>query len=115
MADPVSAAILIGAGIAGAGTIGSSIYSGEQGKKQQKESLRMQQQQMREAESRATSQQRRGEQEMARANAKKPDISAIMQAAQEASKAGAAGTMLTGPRGVDPNALQLGRTSLLGE
>lgn len=111
MADPLTIAAIA----LGAGAMGGSIYQGEQGKKQQKQSLRMQEQQMREAEARATSQQRRSEQEMARANAKKPDISAIMQAAQEASKAGAAGTMLTGPRGVDPNALQLGRTSLLGE
>jgi transcription initiation factor TFIID subunit TAF12 len=111
MADPLTIAAIA----LGAGAMGGSIYSGEQGKKQQKQSLRMQQQQQREAEARATSQQRRSEQEMARANAKKPDISAIMQAAQESSRAGAASTMLTGPRGVDPNALQLGRTSLLGE
>ena len=29
-------------------------------------------------------------------------------------KAGASGTMLTGPGGIDPNALQLGKSTLLG-
>lgn len=111
MADPLTIAAIA----LGAGAFGSSIYQGEQGRKAQKRSLREQTQAQQMAESRAISQQRRSEQEMAKANAKKPDISAIMSAAQEASKAGGASTMLTGPRGVDPNTLQLGKTTLLGE
>lgn len=47
-----------------------------------------------------------------RANAKSPNVAGIMSAAQ--AKAGAGSTMLTGPQGVDPSALLLGRTTLLG-
>ena len=50
-----------------------------------------------------------------RANQKQPDSSAILSAAQQAGKAGASGTMLTGPQGVDPNALNLGKNTLLGQ
>lgn len=47
-------------------------------------------------------------------NQKKPDTSAILSAAQQAGKAGASGTMLTGPTGIDPSALTLGKNTLLG-
>ena len=50
-----------------------------------------------------------------KANQKKPDTMAILSAAQQAGKAGPSGTMLTGPMGVDPNALTLGKTTLLGQ
>ena len=50
-----------------------------------------------------------------RANQKKPDTSAILSAAQQSGKAGASGTMLTGPQGVDPSALNLGKNTLLGQ
>ena len=46
------------------------------------------------------------------ANQKKPDMSAILAAAQQAAKGGASGTMLTGPQGAPTNTL--GKTSLLG-
>ena len=49
-----------------------------------------------------------------RADQKSPDTAFILSAAQQASKGGASGTMLTGPLGVDPDALKLGKTSLLG-
>jgi len=49
-----------------------------------------------------------------KANQKKPDTSAIIDAVMQAGKTGASGTMLTGPTGVDPNALALGKTTLLG-
>lgn len=48
------------------------------------------------------------------ANAKSPDAAAMMAANLAAGKQGASGTMLTGPGGVDPNSLTLGKTSLLG-
>ncbi len=35
-------------------------------------------------------------------------------AAAQAGRGGPSGTMLTGPQGVSPDALQLGRTTLLG-
>jgi hypothetical protein len=49
-----------------------------------------------------------------RANAKRPDTAAMLSANQQASLAGNAGTMLTGPMGVDPSTLQLGKNTLLG-
>lgn len=54
------------------------------------------------------------EQNINRANRKQPDVGAIMQSAEAASAGGPAGTMLTGPQGVDPNALALGKNTLLG-
>lgn len=36
------------------------------------------------------------------------------QNAQQAANQGPASTLLTGPRGIDPNTLTLGRTTLLG-
>ena len=48
------------------------------------------------------------------ANAKTPDAAAMMAANLAAGKQGASGTMLTGPGGVDPSQLTLGKSSLLG-
>lgn len=62
----------------------------------------------------ADKQAAQADQDMNRANQKRPDTSAIMSAAQQAGKAGASGTMLTGPQGVDLNALSLGKNTLLG-
>ena len=49
-----------------------------------------------------------------KANQKRPDAAGALSAAMQAGKAGASGTMLTGPSGVDPAALQLGKSTLLG-
>ena len=57
--------IAAGAAIAG---LGSSIVSGEQGRKQQKKALRSQEQAQARSEARALSQQRRSEQEQRRLN-----------------------------------------------
>lgn len=48
------------------------------------------------------------------ANARRPDVDSILAANMAAGKQGAAGTMLTGPGGVDPSTLTLGRSSILG-
>lgn len=48
------------------------------------------------------------------ANAKSPDVSSMLAANLAAGKQGAAGTMLTGPGGIDPTTLTLGKSSLLG-
>lgn len=48
------------------------------------------------------------------ANSHSPDVSATLAANLAAGRQGASGTMLTGPGGVDPNTLTLGRSSLLG-
>ena len=50
-----------------------------------------------------------------RINQKRPDTVAILAANAQAGKGGQAGTMLTGPQGVDPSTLQLGKNTLLGQ
>lgn len=49
-----------------------------------------------------------------RANQKTPDMAAAFLGNQQAGGAGISSTMLTGPSGVDPNILQLGKNTLLG-
>jgi hypothetical protein len=49
-----------------------------------------------------------------RANAKQPDIAGMSSSNAMAAKGGQSGTMLTGAQGVDPNALSLGKSTLLG-
>lgn len=52
---------------------------------------------------------------MNRATQKRPNTARIVDEAAQAGKAGASGTMLTGPQGVDPGVMQLGKTTLLGQ
>ncbi len=66
------------------------------------------------AKANALKQEQASDQALNQANQKKPDTSAILAAAQQAGKGGASGTMLTGPTGVDPNSLTLGKSTLLG-
>ena len=66
------------------------------------------------AQANALKQERAADQAMNQANQKKPDTAAILSAAQQSGKAGASGTMLTGPAGIDPNSLTLGKSTLLG-
>ena len=47
-------------------------------------------------------------------NQKRPDTSALYSANQQSAKNGPSSTMLTGSSGVDPSALQLGKSTLLG-
>lgn len=49
-----------------------------------------------------------------RENQKSADTTSALSAAQQAGKSGASGTMLTGPQGIDPSALNLGKSTLLG-
>lgn len=70
---------------------------------------------MAQAEANAKKQQRQAEQEMNRANQKGPDTSALLSAAQQSGRGGPSGTMLTGPAGIDPSALSLGKSTLLGQ
>lgn len=48
------------------------------------------------------------------AGAKAPDVAALLSGAEAAAKGGAGSTMLTGPSGIDPSALKLGKSTLLG-
>lgn len=54
------------------------------------------------------------DQALNRANPKKPNTSALLSSIEQSAKGGPSGTMLTGPTGIDPSQLTLGRSTLLG-
>lgn len=97
----VTAAVAAVAGVA------NSVYQGEQQKKFQKKA-RIQ------AETNAKKQENMAEQQLNASNRKRPDTMAMLDAASQSARAGNSGTMLTGPQGVDPGLLTLGRNTLLG-
>lgn len=66
------------------------------------------------AKRQAESQQLAADEANNKANGKTPDVGALLSANLLASKNGQAGTLLTGPGGVDPASLKLGKASLLG-
>lgn len=97
--------------VVGAIGTGYSIYAGEQAAQAQKKALGQQKAAQANAEAQAKSQQTKSEMAVNAANQKQPDLTSIMKAAQAT---GGSTTMLTGPAGVDPNALTLGKNTLLG-
>jgi hypothetical protein len=117
-------ALPIAAASAAAAT-GYSIYAGERAADQaerarreqaaiQNKSLAMQKQAQAEASAAAEKQAKASEQAMNAANRKSPDVSSIVAAAETTQQGGVGSTMLTGPTGVDPNDLKLGKSTLLG-
>lgn len=62
----------------------------------------------------ATRQADQADQAINRANGRAPDITGLMSQNELNAKGGQSGTMLTGPQGVDPTTLLLGKKSLLG-
>ena len=112
-AATVGAFAVGGLAVAGAG-LGYTIASGEDAKKKQAQALSRQESAQVQAVKAAESQRMTSEMAINQANRKKPDVSSIMQAAGESASGGAAGTMMTGPTGVNPNALSLGKSTLLG-
>jgi hypothetical protein len=106
-----SALPAIGAATAAAGT-GYAISAGESGKKAQQQAMAEQRTAQQAAAAQARSQQRQSQQAMAAATRAQPDVAGIMQ--QAGAEGGPTTTMLTGPMGVNPQDLQLGRQTLLG-
>ena len=106
-----SALPAIGAATAAAGT-GYAISAGESGKKAQQQAMAEQRTAQQAAAAQARSQQRQSQQAMAAATRAQPDVGGIMQ--QAGAEGGPSTTMLTGPMGVNPQDLQLGRQTLLG-
>jgi len=97
-----------------AGT-GYAIASGEDAKKKQASALSKQEATQAQAVKAAEGQRKRSEMVMNQANRQTPNVAGIMQSARAGGgDSGASGTMLTGPTGVDPNALALGKSTLLG-
>lgn len=102
------------AAVATVAAVGASIYNGQQQKKSADRAADQAEKQANQQAAAAAKQADQAEQNMNRANQKTPDVGGILSASQQAGKAGASGTMLTGPQGVDPAALQLGKNTLLG-
>ena len=100
-------------GVAAAGT-GMSAYQGSQAAAKQKQSLQNQTTATEKAEGQALSTERQNMTATNAANQKTPNIADIMARAAAAAKGGVGSTMLTGPGGVSPGNLTLGKTSLLG-
>lgn len=96
---------IIGAVIAGTGVAGAAIQAdaARRQRNQGKDAARAAEQQAQQASKQAEMETNRANQRTANsAEAQRPN-------------AGLGGTMLTGPQGVDPNALSLGRNTLLGQ
>ena len=102
----LTAAAIIGA-VAMVANTGYSIYEGERNADMQNRSQRQAL-----ADSRATAQS--ADEANNRANQKRPNANAILAAAQQAAKGGMGGTLLTGPQGVNPGEMSLGKSTLLG-
>lgn len=100
--DPITA-------VAGAALVGS-LVSGIQGNQQAKAAKKSANQQAVAADKLYKQQ----EEQNNRANARGPDVNALFAQNQVEGQQGASGTMLTGPMGVDPNSLALGKNTLLG-
>jgi uncharacterized protein HemX len=94
--------------------LGTGIYQAQQQQKQIKKSNERAAAADQAALTAAQNQQKVAAQEFARANQKQPDVAQLLDTAAVLGTRGAGSTMLTGPGGVDPLQLQLGRTSLLG-
>ena len=95
--------------LAAAAVVGTaySVYSGERNASAQKSAQEQ-------ARQNALRQEKAADEANNRANQKSADTVGAMSAAQQAGKAGASGTMLTGPQGIDPSTLNLGKNTLLG-
>lgn len=100
--DPVTATI--GAAIVGAVV---NTVSGQQQASAQKKAASQQQQ----AADRLYQQQ---QEQNNKQNARDPNIDALFAQNEIEGQQGQSGTMLTGPMGVDPNSLSLGKNTLLG-
>ena len=78
------------------------------------QALDLQKQANRQAVDAATQQANQADQAFNRANGKTPDLMGLSSQNAMDAKGGVSGTMLTGPTGIDPKSLLLGRTTLLG-
>jgi len=102
----------IALGVLAAGSIGASIYAGEQQSKIQKEALEQQEAAQAEAKTAAEAQAKSSEEAINAATQKSPDVSRLIDRAAEGGSP--MSTMLTGPLGVSKDELNLGKKTLLG-
>jgi hypothetical protein len=108
MAFGISAATwaMVGAGALAYGTI--------QANNNAKQANELNKQAMDQATVNANKQQTLQEQAFNKANAKSPDVAAILSQQSTSARGGQSGTMLTGPAGIDPTSLSLSKSTLLG-
>ena len=106
MSGGTTAAMWAAAAVAAVG-VGVSYQNGQEQKKAQAAAQEQ-------AKQNALKQEKASDEATNRANQKTADTVGALSAAQQSGKAGASGTMLTGPSGVDPSALNLGKNTLLG-
>lgn len=111
MSAVIVATAMVGVMAAG---LGYSIYAGEQGAAAQKKAMEQQQAAQARASRQAEAQAAESKANIRRSQQQAPDVASIMAAAQESGAGGPASTMLTGPAGIDPSQLTLGRNTLLG-
>ena len=109
----IAGAATVGAAAAAAGA-GYSIAAGADASKQQKKAMQQQEQAQAQQLAAAQRQQRQSEMAINAANRRQPDVGGIMERAGQQAGGGPSSTMLTGPGGVDPTQLSLGRSTLLG-
>lgn len=104
---------IIGA-VFGGGLLAYQVYSGERANRMQQHQMRQQEAAQQQALVQSQKQAKASEQAQNKANQRKPNVRGIMESAMRRAGGGPSGTMLTGPMGVDPQALALGRSTLLG-
>lgn len=88
-------------------TAGSTVYSADSARKAQNNANDI-------AIANAKKNAQMQEEATNKANAKSPDLSAMLSATAQSARGGQSSTMLTGPSGIDPTQLTLGKNSLLG-
>lgn len=107
--DPITVAI--------AGAVLNGVMQASSARKQAKAQEQANQQATAAAQQQAQAAEaarKQAEEEMNKANQKRPNTQAILNAAMLAGRGGASGTMLSGPQGVDAGAMTLGKNSALG-
>ncbi len=108
MCDPIVGTILTA--VSGLASAASAV----KGVKQAKEADKTQKAAIEQAKQASAAQLKQAEDATNKANAKRPNVDALYSANEQSAKGGPSGTMLTGPGGVDPSSLTLGRNTLLG-
>lgn len=103
---PPAVAAIIGAA-ASVASVASAIDGGRRAKNQAKDAQEAAAAQAKQAAKQAEDEAKAADQAFNRTNQKKPAAANALP--------GGGSTMLTGPQGVDPNALTLGKSTLLGQ
>ena len=106
IAGAVIAAAVIGAGV--------GVYGAEKNAQGQKAALRQQRLAQDQAQRDMVAQRRRADVALAAANKRTPDTTGIMAQSALGASGGVGATMLTGPGGISPGGLTLGKPGLLG-